>query len=193
MNEQYKHIPGYPGYRVSRSGGVVQSCWVRQGRIWVASEDWRALKPIPRRGYYTVNLSRRGQKEALYVHELVLEAHLGPRPEGTVCCHYDGNPFNNNLANLRFDTRRANADDARRHGTLRRGEAINTAKLREADVLEIRRLRSEGTKLSELAARFSVAWYTIRDIVRGRTWKHLLPHHQIQCPDSEAVQHRGAA
>lgn len=159
----------------------------------MTSESWCPMKPIARGGYCTVNLSRGGEKKALYVHELVLEAHLGPRPEGAVCCHYDGNPFNNDLANLRFDTRRANSADARRHGTLRQGEAINTAKLNEADVHEIRRLRSEGLKMSELAARFLVAKYTIRDILRGRTWKHLLPHNEGEHLDVEGVQDRGAS
>lgn len=51
------------------------------------------------------------------VHRLVLEAFVGPRPEGHVARHLNGNPGDNRLANLCWGTELENADDKRRHGT----------------------------------------------------------------------------
>lgn len=49
------------------------------------------------------------------VHTMVLESFIGPRPDDMEACHYDDNPANNVLFNLRWDTPHANAADARRN------------------------------------------------------------------------------
>jgi hypothetical protein len=77
------------------------------------------------------------------VHRLVLEAFVCPCPEGRECCHNDGDPANNALTNLRWNTRKANIEDSRRHGIKPIGSRAN-AKLREDDVHESRRLKTEG-------------------------------------------------
>lgn len=46
---------------------------------------------------------------------LVLEVFVGPRPKGMVCCHWDDNPANNHLSNLRWDTYSANEEDKKRN------------------------------------------------------------------------------
>lgn len=51
------------------------------------------------------------------VHLLILEAFQGPRPEGTVTRHLDGDKTNNRLSNLRRGTPAENSQDAMRHGT----------------------------------------------------------------------------
>ena len=52
------------------------------------------------------------------LHRLVLEAFVGPRPRGQMCCHADDNPDNNRLDNLRWGTSRENQQDRiRNHST----------------------------------------------------------------------------
>ncbi|WP_420564726.1 HNH endonuclease signature motif containing protein [Thalassobaculum sp.] len=46
-----------------------------------------------------------------YIHELVLEAFICPRPEGCVAAHWDDQPSNNDLSNLRWTTYKENAED----------------------------------------------------------------------------------
>ena len=174
MDEQFSPIEGYPGYRVS-SSGEVQSCWVRRGTASHLGASWRAMKPYLSRGYAKVKLSKDGREDAFRIHRLVLLAFVGPAPEGMIGLHNDGNPTNNRLENLRWDSPRANSEDARLHGTLCRGESARHAKLREADVLEIRRLRAEGLTTCELANRFEVSPRNVRVIVQGHSWRHLLP------------------
>jgi hypothetical protein len=105
-----------------------------------------------------------------------MEAFVGPCPEGMVCCHNDGDPSNNRLENLRFDTHKANCDDKLRHGTLCRGEEARHARLKELEVLEIRRLRASGYPATLLAEKFGVSVRNVRTIVQGQSWRHLISH-----------------
>ena len=174
MDDLFRPINEYPGYRVSINGGI-QSSWTRRGGLCSIGGSWRPLQPIERHGYLTVNLTLGGgKKTALRIHRLVLEAFVGPCSEGMVCCHNDGNPSNNRLENLRFDTHKGNSDDAVRHGTKARGTALKS-KLSEADVIEIRRLRAEGHTMRSLAERFCVSESNVKAILRGLSWRHLLP------------------
>ncbi len=68
------------------------------------------------KGYPSVKLSRPGGRPVtVYVHEAVMTAFVGPRPVGLETCHGNGVPSDNRLENLRYDTRKANAQDAKRH------------------------------------------------------------------------------
>jgi DNA-directed RNA polymerase specialized sigma24 family protein len=133
---------------------------------------WLPLKPVHTRQYRTVNLSDGVRKRRRYVHRLVLEAFVGRRPEGMVCCHNDGDPTNNRLDNLRWGTYRENEHDKLRHGTWLVGSQIN-AKLTEEEVQEIRKLKVEGMTFTELAHRFGVSSPNIHAIVNRRSWRHL--------------------
>jgi HNH endonuclease len=173
MDNSFRDITGFPGYRVNREGKV-ESRWTRgcRGKM---SDTWRPLTPIRRPwGHLVVNLHRDGNKIARYIHQLVLEAFLGPRPPGLICCHWDGNAANNRLENLRWDTYKSNCDDMLRHGTRRLGETAVKARLKESEVREIRRLMAEGAFPDDLASRYGVGAPNIKAIASGRTWRHLL-------------------
>lgn len=104
-------VPGFPDYEVTRDGRV----WSNKGR-------GRWLKPgIASGGYPLVGLMRDGRQYSRKVHVLVALAFLGPRPEGHDVCHNNGNPADNRVENLRYDTRSANLRDAVRHGTQKPG------------------------------------------------------------------------
>jgi HNH endonuclease len=173
MDEHFRQIEEFPGYRVSRDGEV-QSCWGKGYRN-KRTDLWFSLKLIEARGgYLAVNLSRGGKKSQRFVHRLVLEAFVGLRPPGLICCHGDGNRNNNHLENLRWDTYLSNSADMLLHGTRLMGSAARS-KLSEDDILEIRRLRSEGTSIPRLATAYDVSPQNIQAIVYRRSWRHL--HH----------------
>jgi hypothetical protein len=162
-------IPNYPGYLL-RDGGEIWSCWSSSGRM---TNVWHVMKsPKPdRQGYLRIEL--RG-KIRRYVHDLVLEVFVGPCPPGMECCHRDGVSTNNFVANLRWGTSASNQADRARHGTLPVGEQINTTKLKDADIpVIIRRFRSGVTK-RKLAEEFGVIMNTIDQIIRRKSWKHVL-------------------
>lgn len=107
------------------------------------------------------------------VHRLVLLAFVGPCPEGMECCHGDDDPTNNQLANLRWDTRQANRDDMVRNGRSGRGERAAHSVLTEADVLAIRRRCAAGTAQKALAAEYGVDPSAVSLIVRRKRWTHI--------------------
>lgn len=73
---------------------------------------------------------------------------------------------------LSWKTTSGNRMDMVDHGTLPRGEAVNTAKLTEDQVREIRRIGS-GLERRDIAAMFGVSYWTIWEIQTRRSWAWL--------------------
>lgn len=169
--DRWRPVVGYEGmYEISDTGRVRSLDRVlSDGRRWKARE----INPKPSGGgHLHVRLCADAHKW-LFVHRLVLEAFVGPCPEGMECAHNNGDPSDNSLANLRWDTRKGNHADKVRHGTMVRGERSPRARLTEDNVREIFRLRRNGALLSEIAGMFSVTPANICAIVTGKTWRHL--------------------
>lgn len=116
IREEWRPIPGYEGlYEVSNWGNarsLDRVVTLYNGGSYVRSGQLLKQRPAASDGYMIVRLPRGWAK----VHVLVLEAFVGPRPDGYVACHYDDNPTNNHIANLRWDTKSANGKDAVRNG-----------------------------------------------------------------------------
>lgn len=110
--EIWKPVVGFQGlYEVSNHGRVKRINIGRDSRE-------KLLKATPNKlGYMLVGLHREGKSNTRRVHRLVLEAFIGPCPEGEEGCHGDGDPSNNCLSNLRWDTASSNAIDRVAHGT----------------------------------------------------------------------------
>lgn len=171
MSEQWRPVIGYEGlYEVSDLGRV--RSLARQTSM--GARGGRVLKPNPLpKGYLAVTLSRppNVKRRVAYVHTLVLEAFVGPRPPGMDACHSpDPTPANCRLDNLRWDTRRNNFADKRQHGTQTRGGRHPQALLTEEQAAEILASSESG---SALARRFGVTQSTVSAIRRGKNWKHL--------------------
>jgi hypothetical protein len=175
---QYRDVPGFPGYRVGSDGSVWSSR--RQGPARRIG-PWRRVKATSRkdgRRYYRVFLRPvpGGKLLCRYLHRLVLEVFVGPCPPGMECCHGDGNTANNALSNLRWGTRKDNADDKARHGTHLFGSACPWAKLDETKVSIIHNLLSMRCfRTKQIARVFDVSSRIVRDISRGEKWRHVDP------------------
>lgn len=117
MTERWKAIADCPGYEISdagrvrsvariimRSNGAPQTVCER-----IIKQTWDTAGD---KGHLTVTIYRRRRK----VHALVLTAFVGQASVGMEGCHNDGDPANNALTNLRWDTHRNNALDRTRHG-----------------------------------------------------------------------------
>jgi hypothetical protein len=155
--ERWLPVDGNPAYEVSDLGRVRHSGRHIRGSICG--------------GYRLVQLGRCGPRRA--IHLLVLETFVGPAPQGHEAAHQDGDAENNALTNLRWMTHLDNMRQKHEHGTVVRGEAVNTAKLTEVNVLEIRRLRSLGWSYPRLARHFSVSIDTAWKAANRFSWKHV--------------------
>lgn len=156
---EYREIAGFPGYRVG-SDGSVWSEWARNGRqsFRIAGQWKLRARTFNQHGYAKVALrDSKGVKRQRQVTHLVLEAFVGPCPDGYVCCHFpDPTPTNCSADNLRWGTRKENEDDKRKHGNLLVGDARWNTKLADANVATIRLLAGSASP-QELADKFGVS------------------------------------
>ena len=130
-------------------------CWE-----WTGAKDGR--------GYGQVN---RGNK-TLRAHRVSYEAYHGQIPSGMVVRHSCDNPSCINPDHLCHGTVQDNVMDRELRGRRDvRGEQVGTAKLTEADVLDIRSSSLIGT---ELAKKYSISPSTISLIKTGKSWKHVM-------------------
>lgn len=178
MGELWSGIPGFEGsYEVSNQGRVrriSRGPHTRPGFI---------LKPRLRRGYPSVCLSAgsNGSQKAFVIHRLVIEAFIGPIQKGMHANHKNGNKTDSRLENLEVVTPSENA----RHALsvlgvkqnplppVRQGEKHHKAKLKDADIAEIFRLRSGGLSQQKIAAQIGIHQTGISNILRGKGWKHI--------------------
>jgi len=161
MQEIWKPIPGHEGqYEVSNHGRV---------RSFRQSVNGKIRKPTPSvDGHLYITL---GRGVNTTVHALVLLTFIGPRPTGKECCHNDGNPSNNCLSNLRWDTHKENARDIFRHS------ASKNQKLTPEAVHHIKSVliadKSKGV-LTRLARQYGVTIGAVSCIKRGKTYDYPL-------------------
>lgn len=106
---------------------------------------------------------------------LVLLAFVGPRPKGMECCHNDGDPENNSLDNLRWDTHSSNVYDAIRHGThvSNAGHRNGRAKIFEDEALEVYDKAMDGVPLKTIGAEYGLHPEYVRLIKKGVYWSHV--------------------
>ena len=99
--EQWKPIPGHPGYEVSDLGRVRSTDRVimRNGRP--NNLKGRILTPHSNGPYGYKHLAL-GRGPVYYVHRLVALTFLGPPNEDEEVDHIDGDTSNNKLSNLRY-------------------------------------------------------------------------------------------
>ncbi|AEI71050.1 endonuclease [EBPR siphovirus 2] len=177
MEEQWRPIAGYEGvYSVSDHGRVFS-----HKRIVVASNRsyWiqdRVLKNTVYKNsigiqYYNVVGLADGVKSRMHkVAGLVATAFLGPRPEGCVCRHLDGNGLNDKLSNLKWGTHLENSEDSYAHGTFVHGDASVKRKIDSATAYAIYKFRGRATE-REASEMFGVTPHIVYGIWRYGKWR----------------------
>lgn len=169
MAENWKEIQGFPGYDISDCGNV-RSWYNTRRRVNTSHPLTQSLSD---KGRPIIRVRSGNRKRTLYIHRLVLEAFVGPCPDGMQACHWDDNPLNNVLSNLRWDTQKANIQDSIRNGKMHNGERSGNNKLTSKQVIEIRERYANGEMSGSLSREFGVTYIQIRSITSGRNWKHL--------------------
>lgn len=164
--EIWKDLPQFPKYQISNLGNLRS---FRKGR-------WKPRKAVRYKGgYWRVALrpGGKGPGKLFSLHCLVLEAFVGPCPEGMECRHKDGDSDNNRLDNLEWSTHLDNMRDRKAHGTDNMGARHPMAKMTDEDVHELRRLRADGWNRYQLAERFGISPSTAKKIYLRLLWQHI--------------------
>lgn len=162
MNEEiWMPVPGFAGlYEVSNFGRIRT---IKTGKIKKPTIDKKDGRP-------SVLLWKENKYKLRRIGRIVLRAFCGDPKAGEECCHNDGNPLNNHIDNLRWDTASNNQKDRVKHGTSNRGERCASAKLKEHQVLSIRK---DPRQQKEIAAEYGVAPSVISRIKNRTRWGHL--------------------
>lgn len=149
--ETWRAVVGWEGfYEVSNQGRVrsldrlvamnPRTKYLRRGQI-VQSRRQKS-------GHRRVTFKLNDVKDDRGLHRVVLESFVGPCPEGMEGCHGDGDPTNNRVENLRWDTHTGNLADMRVHGThhCSKKETCPRGHLLAGANLHARHLKGEGRK-----------------------------------------------
>lgn len=170
-HERWNAVVGFENlYEVSNKGRVRSLPRVtrhgrrRRGKVLSPDVQWT--------GYRRATLYRDGEKTRRMVHVLVLEAFVGPCPEGQEACHRNDDGGDNRLENLRWDTRQNNWLDRVRVGTAHYvGEGCKTAKLTNDQVRQLRKDLALGHTQAVLAKRYGISPAMVSFIKTGRAWR----------------------
>lgn len=164
--EIWKPIPSSPRYEVSNLGRV------RNGpRILHVRSNGK--------GYMRTEL---GAKRSVYIHAIVAETFLGPRPKGAEVDHIDFNRANNAATNLQYLTVKENRRKTFTAGRGRvptteqkvRGERQGSAKLTKELVEQIRMLGAVYKfKKTALASLYGISVCQVFRILSSKHWKHV--------------------
>lgn len=145
-NEQWRAVPGWEGYYEVSDHGRVRSLprTVPHGRHGTVQVRGRILRQSETEsGHLRVRLAKGGKTFLYAAHRLVLAAFVGPCPEGLEACHNNGNPKDNRMVNLRWDTREANRRDMFDHGTVYQ---LNKTQCPRGHALEGRNLKPDAVR-----------------------------------------------
>ena len=118
--EVWKPVPGYEGfYSVSNFGRV------RSDKRTIVDKNGHGRKMpevimTPEKktsGHLVVCLCKNHERTKRYIHRIVLETFVGEAPAGTQACHWNDDPEDNRLENLRWGTPTENRLDSVRNGS----------------------------------------------------------------------------
>lgn len=119
LAERWLPVVGYHGYYevsdLGRIRSVGRTILYVNGSVRYYPSQLKALSKGAR-NVPQVALCRDGTIRTKKVHQLVLEAFVGPKPKGKECCHANDNPEDNRLINLSWGTRTDNMNDRVRNG-----------------------------------------------------------------------------
>lgn len=119
-------------------------------------------------------------RQKVRAHRAIWQQIRGPIPDGMIVCHTCDNRRCVRPSHLFLGTHADNAQDRDRKGRGTRGrkrpeaaspgESNPSAKLSEAAVISIRRLRQQGHTYRSIAERHGISVSSVRNIATGRTW-----------------------
>lgn len=171
--EEWKPVVGYEGFYLASN----------MGRVKGVSRDVPSVSQMRRvagillkmhrhsAGYSVVDLRQLNVRVTKYVHRLVLEAFVGPCPEGQECRHLNGDRSDARLENLAWGSREEQAEDKRRHGTMPMGENHWASIYTTRDVQIMRTLRDNGVTTKVIGMAFDAHPSAVASITNRSKWK----------------------
>ena len=188
--EEWRDVVDCPDYQVSDHGNV-RSRLKRVNEKYRIPGSWTTLKPYSSRSDGRLSVSIHAKKDKAYkrfgVSKLVMEAFVGPRPDGKEIAHLNGDASDNRLINLIYCTHKENESHKILHGTDPAGERNGQSKLQGWQVAEIKYLASKSVPNQKIADLFDLSHKDISGFVCGVRWPHEPPRRDlVDCLDEIA-------
>lgn len=171
----FNSIDRFPGYLIG-SDGSVWSCRSNNGSL---HSKWKRLKPNNEKNRLNscarYSLASSDHKLVRVIaSRLVLMAFVGEPPlEKPHAAHWDGDPKNNRLENLRWASAKENEEDKKRHGTHQTGSNNPSAKIDEAVVLRARLLHCQGAGPTSISRKIGLSLTQVKRILNRESWRHV--------------------
>ena len=174
-NEIWKKIEEYNGdYFISNLGRVKSFKQDKINGIILNIHEYN-------KGYFRVKLYKNGKCETKKIHRLVYDTFNNQILNENECVHHiDENKKNNYVYNLELmmisehNSFHNKNENHPMFGSERLGEKSGNHKLKNFDIIEIRRLSDEGILTQkEIAKMFGVSRVTISNIKNRKYWKHI--------------------
>lgn len=172
MQEIFTPVQGYESfYEVSNFGNfrsldrIVSDGRKMKGKPLIKTKD--------KQGRNYVTFSKNSVTKKIRVHVVVASHFIGNRPDGFDICHNDGNPSNNHVSNLRYDTHKNNMIDMASHGNSQRGEKNWNTTTTKEQILQIKNLRAQGMKYIDICSIVNVSMSVVAKVCQNRRWNWL--------------------
>lgn len=167
-NEIFKSIKDYEGiYEISQYGNVKS---LKRSGSGVLKKDI-ILKPFDNgRGYLYYTLRKNCKAKNYSAHRLVAEMFI-PKKDGlNDINHKDGNKKNNKVENLEWCNKKMNMVHASILNLLPKGEKSHFAKLKQDDVIKIKKMWGYNIKREIISDIFQISYAQISRIVNKKNW-----------------------
>lgn len=155
---------------------LLERVWERvdtSGPCWL----WRGSAESGGYGDMSIALlGKKGSRHRIHAHRAVYLLACGEVPDDMCVCHHCDTPLCVRPSHLFLGTKGDNVHDMDHKGrrVSLRGFSINTAKLNEEKVVEIRRRFVMGESGPKLGRAFGVSSQMIYDIANHKYWKHVV-------------------
>lgn len=181
INAQELKRSNWHGYQVDTDGNVYSKKTGNKMKLGLSQK-----------GYSQVSVSVNGKECCRKVHRIVAEAFIPNPCNKPTVNHKDLNKLNNCVDNLEWATHKeqvvhAVSMDVRANWKKDlKGTKHTQTKLTDSDVLEIRRIHSEGElNYPQIGKMFKIGRSGISHIVQRRSWSHIEPGTELTLTGTE--------
>lgn len=176
--EVWKDVIGLEDYyQVSNLGNVrSKERFVIRGRGGKYKIQCKNLNPAINSDGYLTGIFRVDKNPINYkVHRILAESFIGSIPKGFEVNHINGIKTDNRLENLEIVSKSKNIKHAFALGLNkpRRGQLNGMCKIDSNKAKSVKEMTFNGFTESQISKELNVSIHTVRDIRRGRTWKHV--------------------
>lgn len=176
--EVWKDVIGLEDYyQVSNLGNVrSKERFVIRGRGGKCKIQCKNLNPAINSDGYLTGIFRVDKNPINYkVHRILAESFIGSIPKGFEVNHINGIKTDNRLENLEIVSKSKNIKHAFALGLNkpRRGQLNGMCKIDSNKAKSVKEMTKNGFTESQISSQLNVSIHTVRDIRRGKTWKHV--------------------